>query len=46
VSAKLTEMGIEPRRSTPDGLRRILRELTDDYAALAREIAPGKPDMR
>lgn len=46
VTARLTEVGVEPRRSTPEELRRMLRELTEEYAALTRELGPARPDAR
>ncbi len=36
VVARLTEMGVEPRGSTPEELGRVLRDLTEDYRALSR----------
>jgi tripartite-type tricarboxylate transporter receptor subunit TctC len=41
IAAGLTPMGVEPRGSTPEELDRMLRELTDDYHALVRELRAG-----
>jgi tripartite-type tricarboxylate transporter receptor subunit TctC len=41
IAAGLTAMGVDPRGSTPEELDRRLRELTNDYHALVRELRAG-----
>jgi len=38
VRGRLAELGIEPSPSTPQELRRTLRNLTDEYRELVRSI--------
>ena len=46
VAAAFTEIGVEPRGSTPDDLGRVLRDLTTEYRILFHELGPSTPSMQ